>query len=228
MKLGILFILGGIALFSLSLSWNGMAGQSFMGVGGVGLLLVGMAYLRRWPGVLGKRRGGQLMASSYLLFWPYHLLNWSTFSIFRWITRENPFDEVAPGLFVGGRLLSGDEARFKERGILSVLDLTAEFSEVHFLRSSASYLCIPLLDRSDPTMGELNVGVDYIIQRLSSGPVYVHCALGHGRSATFAAAYLLREARAGSPGAAVEMMRQKRPGIRPSEGQMRALAEFCK
>jgi hypothetical protein len=113
------------------------------------------------------------MASSYFLFWPYHLLNWTTFSIFRWITRETPFDEVAPGLFVGGRLLSGDEARFKERGILSVLDLTAEFSEVHFLRSSASYLCIPLLDRSDPTMGELNVGVDFIIQRLSSGPVYM-------------------------------------------------------
>jgi len=226
MKLGWLFLLAGVSLLILvgSSSWSAL--NYALGFGGGGLLLVGLAYLRGWPGILGKRRGGQLMFSSYILFWPYHLLNWTTFAFFRWISREPPFHEVAPGLFVGARLLPADAARFRSLGIASALDLTAEFAETRFVRAMPGYLCIPLLDRSVPTMDELDYGVSFLTQRLAVGPVYVHCALGHGRSAVFAAAYLLKQGLAKTPQAAVAQLREKRAGIRPSQPQVAVLNQF--
>ncbi len=196
-------------------------------IGGLGLLLLGLAYLRRWPGLLGKRRGGQLMVSSYVLFWPYHVLNWTTFAFFRWISRERPFHEVAPGLYLGARLLPSDAASFRERGIGSVLDLTAEFAEARFIRGLPAYFCIPMLDRSEPSLEELRLGVEFITRRLVAGPVYVHCALGHGRSPVFVAAWLLSQGRAATPEAAVAQLRESRLGVRPSAAQMRVLTRFA-
>jgi hypothetical protein len=226
MKLSLVFLMAGSALLIFGVISDLAAANYLLGIGGLGLLLVSWAYFRRWPGLLGKRRGGQVMFSSYVVFWPYHLLNWATFAFFRWISREPPFHEVSPGLFVGGRLLPADAARFRERGISSVLDLTAEFSESRFLRTVPAYLCIPLLDRSVPTPEELRLGVEFITQKLAVGPVYVHCALGHGRSAVFAAAYLLSQGLAEKPEAAVAQLRAVRPGIRPSRDQVRALAQI--
>lgn len=226
MRLGLLYLLAGLGLLILCAMPAMAAANYFLGAGGAGLLLLALAYFCRWPGLLGKRRGGQLMVSSYVVFWPYHVLNWSIFAFFRWVTREPPFHEVVPGLFVGARLLPADESAIRERDINSVLDLTAEFAESRFVRALPVYCCIPLLDRSVPTLRELRLGVDFITQRLAVGPVYVHCALGHGRSAVFAAAYLLAHGLAQTPEIAVAQLKAVRAGVRPSSGQLAVLTQF--
>jgi protein-tyrosine phosphatase len=69
--------------------------------------------------------------------------------------------------------------------------------------------------------------LDFIGKRLEAGPVYVHCAQGHGRSATFAAAWLLAAGSAKDARDAVEKLRSKRPLVRLTVGQFGALAQFA-
>jgi protein-tyrosine phosphatase len=46
------------------------------------------------------------------------------------------------------------------------------------------------------------------------GAVYIHCAVGHGRSATVAAAVLLARGLAANPREAVALLRRSRPLVR--------------
>lgn len=55
------------------------------------------------------------------------------------------------------------------------------------------------------------------------GGVYIHCASGHGRSATVAAAVLMVRGLAADAKAAENLMKRVRPGIRLSLGQRRLL-----
>jgi protein-tyrosine phosphatase len=75
---------------------------------------------------------------------------------------------------------------------LNVLDLAGEFPELAIMRCQVNYYSLPLLDATAPTLSELNSAVRWIEQTKSQAPVYVHCALGRGRSATVILAYLLK------------------------------------
>ena len=109
------------------------------------------------------------------------------------------------------------------RTIVSTLDLTAEFSELAFVRALDGYKCLPVLDTEAPSMEQLRSGSDWIAGRIEAGPVYVHCALGHGRSATMVAAFLMRSGRAPSAEGAVEMVARQRPKIGLHPRQFAAL-----
>ncbi|HWI55593.1 MAG TPA: hypothetical protein VNZ22_00100, partial [Bacillota bacterium] len=76
---------------------------------GVAYLGLGAGYAGCWPGLLGKTRRGRLLLSSYAFFWPYHLCNYGSLAFFRLLMREAPFDEIVPGLYLGGRLLPWDK-----------------------------------------------------------------------------------------------------------------------
>jgi hypothetical protein len=191
-----------------------------------GFLGLSLSYLLSWPGLLGKARNGRLLGSSYLLFWPYHLHGYLALVASRLVLREPPFNEIVPGLFLGSRLLPGDGKFLATARLAGVLDLTSEFCETAFLRHAGAYLCIPLLDRTAPGAAELRKGVEFIRERLKRGPVYVHCAQGHGRSTTFVVAYLVASGQAASLEAAFELARSKRPRVRLSSSQWRALREF--
>ena len=193
---------------------------------GLGFSLMGIAYMLRWTGVLGKRRDGRLMFSSYLLFWPYHLMNWLTYAVFRLFAREHPFDSIVPGVYLGGRLLASDKAAFEKAGIRSVLDLTSELSEAEFIRRNAAYACLPLLDRTAPLPKEFAAAVEFLTKSLEHGPVYVHCAVGHGRSAVIAAAWMVKSGNASSATDALVKLKAARPGVSPSAAQFKALEKF--
>jgi hypothetical protein len=219
----------GLVFFALGagLSWLGLrASNPVAGLLGLsaGLCFLGLGaiYFFRWPGLLGKTTKGRLVTSSYVLFWPYHLLGYASLFIARILSVE-PFQEVAPGLYLGGRLFPWEEPKLKQRGIKSVLDLTCELSEVGFLRQVPGYRCIPLLDGGAPSAAELEASIDFITERLRSGPVYVHCAMGHGRSATVIAGYLVASGKTADLRAAMELVRSKRPGIRLNAGQRKSL-----
>ena len=193
------------------------AGGAFLGLS--------VAYLFTWPGLLAKTRKGTLLPSSYVLFWPYHLLNYGSLLYFR-LLGVAPFQEIVPGLFLGGRLLPWESQKIKPAGITAVLDLTCELNEVDFLRQNVTYCCIPLLDGSAPPKAALEAGVRFIQEKLRTGPVYVHCAMGHGRSATFVAAYLLATRQASTVSEAIERMRSRRPGVRLRAEQIKSLENF--
>ena len=194
----------------------------------MGLAFIGASfgYAFVFPRIFLKKQNGELSALSYILFWPYHGLNLLTLLMLRRWTRENAFDEVVPGLYLGSRLLQSDEKIINDLNIFSVLDLTCEFSEVEFLRKDAHYLCIPLLDSLAPSLEQLELGVGWIGNKINEGSVYVHCALGRSRSATFVVAYLIAQGIASSVQDAIRKVSSRRPGIRLHKLQHDAVKEF--
>jgi hypothetical protein len=175
-------------------------------------LMVGLAYARRWPEVFGKRPDGRLSWSHTLVLAPYHLL--SSLAAFL-ASRSTAYHEVVPGLYLGRRLGErGARRAVAELEIAAVLDLTAEFAEPDAFRR-LHYLNLPLLDKTAPTPEKLRAGVKFLQEHHGAGrPVYVHCALGHGRSATFVLAYL---------GKSQEWLKQIRPGVGLAPEQLRLL-----
>ena len=189
---------------------------------------VGLAQCFDEPRVLLKRSDGRLRWWSWVLFWPYHLLSHASWALYRLAPGEPYFHEILPGLFLGCRLRKREAAQLLAQGSWSVLDLTSEFSEAACFRQEAAYLCVPLLDHTAPSVAQLARGVRFIADRAPVGRVYVHCAVGHGRSATFIAAYLLARGAANTPDHAVALLRSKRPGVRINASQRAALHEFSK
>jgi protein-tyrosine phosphatase len=106
-----------------------------------------------------------------------------------------------------------------------VLDLTSEFSEAEPLRTKF-YLNVPMLDGVAPTLSQLNEAVDWLRTAMRSGPTFVHCALGHGRSATVAIAFLLAEGYANTVEEGLELVRKRRSPVRLSRGQRKLLDEW--
>lgn len=179
---------------------------------------VGLAYAFLGPRAFLKKPDGQLSWPSYVVYGPYHLLNALSLWGFRRNARENDWDQIVPDVYLGCRLNSSDKMRIEKLGIRSVLDLTSEFGETPALRA-LDYRCIPVLDTCAPSFEQLRDGATWIIERAKVGPVYVHCALGHGRSATFVADSLMLGGQAKTARAAVEHIKGARPriGLKPEQ-----------
>jgi hypothetical protein len=182
-----------------------------------------IAYSRADASVLMKRAVGTISPAGYLVFAPYHLLNAVLLRVSRWFSREEPLHEIVPGLFLGGRLLRCDEPRIKDAKICAVLDLAGEFSELPCLRRCGNYRSIPVMDACAPPYASLDAGVDWIREAHRNGPVYVHCASGHGRSALFVAAYLLSTGVVSTAADAELYLRARRSGVALRRWQREAL-----
>ncbi len=183
---------------------------------------VGVAYAFLGPRAFGKRADGTLPLWSHALYAPYYALNALSLWGFRRSSRENDFDEIAPDIYLGCRLNASDRAAIERLNIRSVLDLSSEFGEIVGFRQ-LNYRAQPLLDTGAPTRDELQAGAQWILEATENGPVYVHCALGHGRSATFVAAALMLSGRARDATDAVAQIRQKRPRVGLSRAQLAVL-----
>ncbi len=190
--------------------------------------LLGAAYAGLGPRLLLKRPGGRRGPGAWPLYWPYFLLNELGFRLYRLTERRPPFDRVAPDLDLGRRLTASEASRAGTPTWAAVLDLAAEFAEVGPLRRAGAYRSLPVLDATAPTPGELAAAVAWLSERVPEGPVYVHCALGHGRSATVAIAYLLATGRAETVEEGLATVRSRRPGVRLNPAQMAALREFAR
>ncbi len=228
MKYAIVFILfGSLAGLGVATA-DSIPAQLPLGNLGVAFVGVGIGYAGLGARVFLKRPDGRLRLLSYVLFWPYFALNHLSLLGYRVFTKESAFDEIAPGIVLGARLYPRDENALLEQRLAGVLDLTCEFGEVAFLQHSEHYLCIPLLDTTAPSSDELDRGLSWLQERLGEGRVYVHCALGHGRSATFVAALLVANGVEPSAEAAESKIRAMRPRAGLNHGQRVAVEEFAK
>ena len=183
----------------------------------VSYVLIGGAYAGLGPRVCGKRPDGGIAWWAVLLLLPYLLSRWAGWYAIRRLSREACCHEVAPGVWVGRRPLPGD----LPPDATLIVDLTAEFPARPAVRRGRTYLCVPTLDATAPEETALRAAVETAAKW--PGTVYIHCALGHARSAMTAAAVLIRRGLAADPAEAVEMMRQTRPRIRLEKVQERLL-----
>src|SRR5262245_28082319 len=137
------------ALLAVCLAVLGVA------VGGPGLVLlwpalslalVAAAYARLGPRLFGKRPDGRLAWWAVLLLLPYLLLTWTLWHLHRLLSKEDPGNEVAPGVWVGRRPF----VRELPPGVTLVVDLTAEFPAPRGLRAGREFVCLPTLDAMAP------------------------------------------------------------------------------
>ncbi len=174
---------------------------------------IGLGYLKLGAMVFGKNSRGNRAFWAWCVLLPF-LLPWRPIrKTVAWLGGEDCFNRVAPGIYVGRmcslRELPADTAL--------VVDLTAEFLEARGIRKRFAYRCLPTLDRGVPSAPSLAC----LVQELSSfdGPLYIHCAAGHGRSAMVAAAVLVARGMTRNIEEAIAHMKRSRPRIRLTELQ---------
>jgi hypothetical protein len=192
---------------------------SFLGLA-IGFGVVGPAIFLKDPAK------GTLSLISWLVFLPLHLLNLGLLLLIARLGREKAYDIIFPGVFLGRRLGSSEARELVARGTQAVLDLTSEFPECPSFRRLPHYRCLPLLDTRAPTVEQLEAGVAFIAKHHQQGGVYVHCAMGHGRSATFVAAFLLRQGISPTLEEAENFIRQRRPRVGLNTKQREALIRW--
>jgi protein-tyrosine phosphatase len=182
------------------------------------LFAIAAAYAARAPGALGKRLDGTIAWWAWLVWAPLFGYMRLLHELARALTEEPVANEVAPGVWVGRR----PRPHELPPGIAIVVDLCAELTELRGVTAGRIYLAIPTLDASAPTPAQIAHAVDAVVA--AGGGAFIHCAFGHGRSATVAAAVLVRRGDATLDDVEHEMQRV-RPRIGLNAPQRAALAE---
>jgi len=106
------------------------------------------------------------------------------------------FDRITPQLWLGGAPTYERDYQFLlDNNITAVLDMRAEREgdRAFYDHHGINYHRLQVLDATVPGDEYLSEGADWIAEQIDGGrTVLVHCAKGRGRSATVAAAYLMR------------------------------------
>ncbi len=215
---------GGAVLAAVLVPW--LAAKTVLVWAAGSLAAAGSAYAGLGPRVFAKRGDGTLPVWAWVLFGAFLIPNAVCFHLYRLFAGEPPWHEVSPGLYLGRRLTRREAGREAPPGLAGVLDLTCELPEPRAMRRFGAYLCLPVLDGTSPTVEQLRTAVEWIARTIRSGAVYVHCAVGHGRSVTVAVGYLLAAGLAEDVGEALAMVRAKRPRARLCYGGPEVVRRF--
>jgi hypothetical protein len=189
-------------------------------------LLVAGAYFGVGPRLLFKRTDGRRFAWAWFVHWPYFGLTALSYRLALVLSREMAYVRVAPNVFLGRRLTTREARWALAEGWVAVLDLAAEMPEPRPLRELTHYRSLPVLDATALSLEQLRAAVGWVQARAATGAVYVHCAMGHGRSALVVAAYLLAAGLAADSKAALKQLRELRPGVRLNRAQRKVLEAF--
>lgn len=218
MKYALVFLLVGTALIFAGFSHGNVRWLALWS--GISFLTVAAAYAGLGAGVLGKRQDGTMAWWAVILLLPYLLFVWGLWHLVRMVSREDCYNEIAPGVWLGRRALEKE----LPSGVNLVVDLTAEFPEPKGVRSNRVYLCLPTLDDSAPDDEAFGRLVERVITWQNG--VYIHCASGHGRSATVAAALLIAKEIAEDEQQAETLLKRARPGVQLNKAQRDLLARW--
>jgi len=182
------------------------------------LFAVAIVYLIRAPRALGKRLDGSLAWWAWIVWAPILGYMRLLHELARTMTAEPVANEVVPGVWVGRR----PRRHELPPGVAIVVDLCAELPVAPGVAEGRAYLTIPTLDATSPTPAEIVRAVEAM--RAVRGAVFIHCAFGHGRSATVAAALLVCRGDA-TLDDVEQKLQAKRPRIGLNAIQRRALAD---
>jgi predicted protein tyrosine phosphatase len=160
---------------------------------------------------------------------PYLALGGATLYFARWFDSEGLLNPVAPGLFIGRLPFPSERTRVRDAGVQAVLNLCWEFPRLSQVDRDPrlATIHVPILDAGAPTESQFQTAVEVVTQWRATGrSVLIHCAQGHGRTATIAAAVLVRLQLAADAGEALSRVRAVRPFAIPSREQKAALMKY--
>ncbi len=175
--------------------------------------------------IFGKKANGKRKWWIYPIHWSFFILNGMIFHLHHWRSKENWCDEVFPQVWIGRLPIKQDQKAWSELAVQGVVDATAEFMVQDYIKEE-QLLCIPTFDETPPSLEDLKEASAWIEEKRKLGPVYVHCAYGHGRSATIVAAWLLTYGHCQSVKEAEDLMKEKRPKVRLNSWHKKALEEL--
>lgn len=198
--------------------------------GGLGLLwlwpavssaIVAAGYAGLGPRVLRKRLDGSRAIAATVIHLPFLFLVMLIYHLRRAISGRACCQQVLPGLWLGRRPLPHEVPPDVEL----VIDLTAEVNEPRLILATRRHVCSPVLDATSPTQDQARAVLGVIEQ--CRGPVYLHCAAGHGRSATIAACIMIQRGHARTLEEAEAQLRVIRPGVTLNPAQRDLLRTFA-
>lgn len=180
--------------------------------------LVSLAYGGIGVKIFGKQSTGKISLWAIALLLPYLSLIWLIWQIKRLLIKP-AYHQITPNIWLGRRV-NPDELPAQ---IDLIIDLTCEFPEPSNFISNKEYICHPTLDADAPTPDILQDLAKTMGDRPDRN-IYVHCALGHGRSATVVAAYLLTTKQVTSVEEAIAFLKNIRPRVNLNATQKAKLA----
>ena len=130
-------------------------------------------------------------------------------------------------LAIGGRVLTDEWLAVAAAGVRAVVDCRAEGCdpEDRLERLGIAFLHLPTPDSGAFTPRQVVEGVVWIEEQAVLGRrVLVHCQAGKGRSVLIGGAVLVR--RGFTPDAALALIRERRPIVTPTPGQIARLRAF--
>jgi len=176
-----------------------------------------------------RHSGNPFAALVLLLLWPYaqvaRILNASATAVMR----EDPCNVVAPGLVIGSAPVSGHRKALEEAGVDAVCNVCFEFPGLLGPMGGREipFHYQPFLDAVAPPLTSLRAAVEWVMEQRGAGrTVLVHCAQGHGRSATVCAGVLVRMQDVADVDAAVKLLLEQRPGVHLRPPHLARLAEL--
>mmetsp|Transcript_18633 Transcript_18633/g.25948 ORF Transcript_18633/g.25948 Transcript_18633/m.25948 type:complete len:183 (+) Transcript_18633:208-756(+) len=126
------------------------------------ILMGVLGMLRVGNNILGKDKiSGQIPAWSYVVFWPFHLINHVLVRLryFRETSRGNPpAHEVLKNLWVGN-IFAQEVATAKSFKWQAIVDLTCEFPA---RMPCKEYLNLPLHDGNPPTLTQFLHAIEFV------------------------------------------------------------------
>lgn len=215
-RYGVVLVVLGAILAALPV-WLGGAFWLLAWVG-ASFLVVGVAYLAGADRIFGKRPSGELGIAAYALA-PFVALTWLSWRLTILVSRERAHDAVRPELLLARRLRPHEVPA----GVDVIIDLTAEFREPAGVIGTRTYHNLRALDAGVPRHAEL---ADLLAKLPPDKTLLVHCAQGHGRTAVFAACWLVHHGHAADADAAIAACVAARPGVNMSPVQRAFVRDF--
>ncbi|HEX9062681.1 MAG TPA: dual specificity protein phosphatase family protein [Clostridia bacterium] len=195
------------AFFSVFESWCSLS-----------LICVGASYFFGSPSVFGKKRDGGIYKVNFVLLLPYFLYVWGVWYIMRLLSKEENYNYLDAGIWIGRRLV-GKEV---PDNIELIVDLTSEFAELKSVLYGRNYICLPVLDGYVPKKDDFIALLKKVNEFKCD--IYIHCAEGHGRTGLVAAALLILKGKAESAEEALQKIKLAREKVNLNSDQYNFLS----
>ncbi|MGL6073857.1 MAG: hypothetical protein ACRC8S_06815 [Fimbriiglobus sp.] len=164
------------------------------------------------PYLMLKRDDGGRSILATVIYSPYLLLSAILMFSSRRLSREPAYVQVGPNLYFGRRMTDHE---VRNAGWVNILDLAVEFPAGAWQRTLPGYRSMPLLDGGMFCYWSFSEKpAEWIEQSVKAGPTYVHCALGHGRSAAVIIDHWLATKQVKSCAEGLRKLQTLRPGVK--------------